>query len=182
MLRYRSSFSNRSGISLVEILVTMAVIVAIGGIIAPTIQSLGRNSKSKAAEDTLRGRVADARGAAIEDARPYRLAISPDGLHIRVAPDDQAFVNAAASNDEDDAGPLITESDLPKDVTIEMQSDDGVENVVDEAGWIRVATFLPDGTCREDSSILTIREPGMPLIRIRIRGLTGTASKLSGAP
>ncbi|MGL6073660.1 MAG: pilus assembly FimT family protein [Fimbriiglobus sp.] len=182
MLVTPNSSQHRPGISLVEVMVTMAVIVAIGGVLAPTIRSISSNTKSKAAEDTLRGRVADARGAAIEEARPYRLAISPDGLHLRVAPDDRAFVNAAASDDDEDSGPIISETDLPKDVKIELESDDGGENVVDEAGWIRVATFLPDGTCREDSSILTIREPGVPAIRIRIRGLTGTASKLSGAP
>jgi prepilin-type N-terminal cleavage/methylation domain-containing protein len=182
MLRQqRSSTNQRRGISLIEVLVTMAVLVILGGILAPTLSTMSGSTKSKAAADTLRGRIADARGAAIDDARPYRLAMSPDGLRLRVSPDDQAFMNMAATGDEDDAGPLIAESDLPDGVKIEMDAD-GAEQVTDEAGWVRIATFLADGTCREDSATLTIREAGVKPIRIRIRGLTGTAATLEEVP
>ena len=165
----------RRGVSLVEVMVTMAVLVILGGVIAPTFRTMSRDTKSKAGADTVRGRVADARGAAVEGGRPYRLAISADGKRVRVAPDEQAFVNMAANADDDDDGPMIAESDLPKDVTATTTHGDGTQATPDDAGWVRVATFQPDGTCREDSATVTITEPGSRSILIRIRGLTGSA-------
>lgn len=170
-----SPAARRPGVSLVEVLVTLAVLVAIGGILAPTFRAMGRDTKSKAAVDTLRGRIADARGAAVEDGRPYRLAVSVDGKRVRVSPDAQAFVTMAAHAEEDDAGPLVAESTLPPDVTATTQHEDGSQATPDEAGWVRVATFQPDGTCREDTATVKITEPGARAITIRIRGLTGSA-------
>jgi len=172
--------TRRAGVSLVEVMVTMAVLVAIGGILAPTLRTMGRDSKSKAGIDTLRGRIADARGAAVEDGRPYRLAVSSDGKRVRVSPDERAFVNVAANADEDDSGPLIAESTMPPDVTATTQHDDGSQATADEAGWVRVATFQPDGTCLEDSATVKVSEPGARPITLRIRGLTGSATTETG--
>ena len=172
--------TRRRGASLVEVMATMAVLVILGGILAPTFRTMSRDSKSKAGADTLRGRIADARGAAVEGGRPYRLAISTDGKKVRVAPDEQAFVNMAANADDDDNGPMIAESALPADVTATTQHDDGSQATPDDAGWVRVATFQPDGTCREDSATVKIAEPGSRSIYIRIRGLTGAAVTESG--
>ena len=172
--------SRRRGVSLVEVIATMTVLVAIGGVLAPTFRTMGRDSKSKAGADTLRGRIADARGAAIEDGRPYRLAVSTDGKRVRVSPDAQAFVNVAANADDEDNGPLIAESAMPADVTATTQHDDGSQATPDEAGWVRVATFQPDGTCLEDTATVKITEPGVKPITIRIRGLTGSAATESG--
>ena len=171
----------RRGVSLVEVIATMTVLVAIGGVLAPTFRMMGRDTKSKAGADTLRGRIADARGAAIEDGRPYRLAVSIDGKRVRVSPDEQAFVTMAAQSDDDDVGPLVAESMLPPDVTATTQHEDGSEATPDEAGWVRVATFQPDGTCREDTATVKITEPGARAITIRIRGLTGSAVTEVGA-
>jgi hypothetical protein len=176
MIRSASPIRRR-GISLIEVVVVMAVLVVIGGILAPTFRTMSGDSKTKAGVDTIKGRIADARGSAVDQGRPYKLSISQDGLHVRVAPDEQAFVNMAATADDDESsGPHIVESDMPKDVTLKILDQDATENTTDEAGWIRVATFLPDGTCREDSALLEVHELGVPAVNIRIRGLTGTAT------
>jgi len=169
---------NRRGYSLIEVLAVMSLLVVLGGIIAPTIRTFGRDSNIKAGTDTLRGRVADARSAAIEDNRPYRLSISPDGTKIRVSPDDETSETAANADDTDE--PTTIESDLPKNITIVPETDEATQQVVDSEGWVRVATFLPNGTCREDSAVMEIREPGSLSKVVRIRGLTATASVSNG--
>ncbi len=40
-------------------------------------------------------------------------------------------------------------------------------------GWTTVATFLPDGTCREANVTVEVREQTFAPIRIQIRGVTG---------
>ncbi len=166
---------SRRGYSLIEVIAVMALLVVLGGITAPTIRTFGRDSKIKAGTDVVRGRVADARAAAIDSNRPYRLSVSPDGTKLRVSPDDAALAGSAANPDELD-GPTIIETDLPKDITIVPETDAELQAVVDAEGWVRVATFLPNGTCREDSAVIEVREPGTLTVIVRVRGLTATAT------
>ena len=169
--------SRRSGYTLLELLAVIAILITLGGLIAPTFTSLAGDTKVKAGADLIRGRIADAKAAAMKDGRAYRVAISEDGTRVRVSPDEVAFALAPVTEDEeDDMGPLIVEDDLPTNVTIVPQLGDGSQAVVDQSGWIRVLTCLPDGTCREDIAILEVREPGTHSMVVRVRGLTGASS------
>ena len=170
---------SRAGYTLMEVLVVLAILIVLGAVLAPTFNSFSRDTKVKAATDTVMARIADARASAIERGLPYRLALSEDGLHIRIAPDDQAYANQTVTTDDDDH-PLVAETDFPKDVKVQHLMDDDFQEVKDQAGWIRVATFLPDGTCREDLAVIQVREPGVYPILIRIRGLTGAATTSHG--
>ncbi len=169
----------RAGYTLMEVLVVLAILIVLGAVLAPTFNSFSRDTKVKAATDTIMARIADARASAIERGLPYRLALSEDGLHIRIAPDDQAYANHTVTSDEED-NPLVAEADFPKDVTVQHLMDEESQAVTDQAGWVRVATFLPDGTCREDLAVIQVREPGVYPILIRIRGLTGAATTSHG--
>jgi prepilin-type N-terminal cleavage/methylation domain-containing protein len=160
----------RSGFSLIEVLCVVAVLTTLAALIAPNVMGTKRDSRVRAGADTLRGRIADARGQAMEDGRAYRLAVSQDGKRVRVAPDNSGF---AAMDDE---LPYVYEEELPPDVVAELLSGDGQPLEVDEAGWVRVATFLPDGTCREDLAQVRLREPGVYTLVVRVRGLTGASS------
>jgi len=167
----------RRGYTLIEMLAVMAILVVLGGIAAPALRTFTRDSHVKAGGDTLRGRIADARANAIEDNRPYRLSISPDGTKIRVSVDDPMSVAATEDSDE----PTVIESELPKDVTVVRDEDALGPATTDDAGWIKVATFLPNGTCKEDSALLEVREPGSKSLLVRIRGLTATATISTGS-
>ena len=175
----RKSPRSRAGYTLMEVLVVLAILIILGALLAPTFNSFSRDTKVKAATDTIMARIADARASAIERGLPYRLALSEDGLHLRIAPDDQAYANHTVTSDEDD-NPLVAEADFPKDVTVQHLMDEESQAVTDQAGWVRVATFLPDGTCREDLAVIQVREPGVYPILIRIRGLTGAATTSHG--
>jgi prepilin-type N-terminal cleavage/methylation domain-containing protein len=172
----------RPGYTLLELLAVIAILVTLGGLLAPTFQSLAGDSKVKAGADLLRGRIADAKAAAMKDGRAYRVAISEDGTRVRVSPDEVAFLlDPPTADEQDDFGPLVVEDDLPTTVTVVPQLPEGAEAVVDQGGWLRVLTCLPDGTCREDVAILEVREPGTHSMIVRVRGLTG-ASSVSVAP
>jgi len=166
--------ARRSGFTLVEVLAVMTVLVILAAILAPSLRSFTRDTKVQAASDLIRGRIADARGEAMEHGRPYRLAVSQDGKKVRIAPDDQNFDTATVTSDE--IAPMVAEDALPKDVTATSQPQDGTAPAVDADGWTRVVTFQPDGTCREDAVVIRIRQPNMYPIVIRIRGLTGAAT------
>lgn len=168
----------RSGYTLMELITVMAVLVVLGSMLAPTLRTLSRDSHVKAGSDILRGRIANARAAAIEEGQAYRLAVSTDGTRVRVAPDSTSQDSTSATDDPD--GPTIIEDDFPKGVTVVPVFDEDSASVMDQNGWIRIATFLPDGTCREDSSTVEIRETDVTPLVVRIRGLTGTASTTTG--
>ncbi len=166
----------RGGYSLLELLVVIAILIILGAIIAPTFTSISKDSQVKAAADTVRGRAMAARSAAISENRTYKLAVSSDGLRVRVAPDDTAFTTQAVSEDDDDAGPTVTEDNLPKGVSAKLVVLAGQQSVTDDAGWVRVATFNPDGTCRDDQAVIEVAEPGITPLWVRIRGLTGATA------
>ncbi len=169
----------RPGYTLLELLAVVAILILLGGILAPTITALGGDTKVKAGADVVRARMAEARAAAIDEGRAYRVAVSQDGTQVRVAPDDLDSATQAPT-DDDGKGPVIVEDTLPQTVTAVPIPDEGATPVVDAAGFVRVVTFLPDGTCREASAVVEVREPGVHSMIVRVRGLTGATSVTAG--
>jgi hypothetical protein len=158
-----------------ELLAVIAILTALGGVLVPTLNGLAGDTKVKAGADVVRARLAEARAAAIGDGRAYRVAVSQDGTKLRVAPDELDFA-ASETAEDTTAGPVVAEDTLPNPVTVVPVADEGAPPVVDQAGWVRIVTFLPDGTCREASAAVEVREPGVHSILVRIRGLTGAAT------
>jgi hypothetical protein len=57
-----------------------------------------------------------------------------------------------------------------------VQPQDGVQVAPDQTGWVRVATFTADGTCREDFVEVVVTDTtntNVAPMRIQIRGVTG---------
>lgn len=167
--------AHRTGFTLIEVLAVTVVLVVLGAILAPTLRLFSRDTGVLAGADLIRGRIADARGEAMGHGRPYRLAVSQDGTRVRIAPDDQAF-SVATTTADDEAAPRVAEVAMPKDVTAVSEPPDGSAPVEDADGWTRVATFLPDGTCREDVVVIRVRQPNVYPVLVRVRGLTGAAT------
>lgn len=168
----------RSGVSLIETIAVLAVLLILAAGISYTLQNTERDTKVKAAADIVRGKIAEGRAAAMESARPYRLSISPEERIVRVEPDDQ--VGADALPLDEGETPFIAEAELPKDVKVAFIPDELSPAVLDSRGWTRALTFLPDGTCREDSVLMEVRQQGVYTLQLRVRGLTGSVSATKG--
>lgn len=178
----RRTTTSRPGLTILELLVVLAAILILGAVVMPTIGAFRGNTRVKAAADTVRGRMAEARMKAIEEGQPYRVAISPDGKRLRVAPDTFEAMGGVAQADGETAGPFIREDDLPAEVSAELMMDEDSFTAQDTNGWRRIATFQPDGTCKEDSVSVLLQEIGVAPLIVRLRGLTGVTTVVSASP
>lgn len=165
--------TRRRGYTLLELMAVMAALIVLGVMILPTLTGIKGNTNLKAGADLLRSLLAEARAKAIEDGRNYRLSITADGRTIKIEPDVNSITGEPMAPDADDS-PIVRQEDLPKGVTIALLEDDSP--ITDAAGLQRVATLLPDGTCREDSVLVQFNEDGLKPMTLRIRGLTGSTT------
>ena len=163
--------NNRKGYTLVEVLAVLVVIIIIGSLVTSTLTGQEGNTKVKAAADDVTGEIAMARSHAMEEGRNYRLSMSSDGTKIRVSLDDPAAQESAG--DEAQQKQYGSEKQLPLDVTLALTNSGAEAAPADAEGWIRLATFQQDGTCKEDIVDFQIREPGVTPLAVQIRGLTG---------
>src|SRR5206468_2391955 len=83
--------SHRTGFTLFEMVIVLALMVILAGIFYPSLKGMFGYFKLHGGVDSVRAAWAHARGRAIEEARPYRFAIEPGGAHYRVAPDDPKY-------------------------------------------------------------------------------------------
>lgn len=167
----------RSGYTILEVLVVMAALVILGAFAIPTLFGMRGDTRAKAGADMIRTRMNEARAKAMEDGTPYRFAVSSDLKRLRLAPDTFESTGVAPTTGDDSAnGPYIREDDLPESVLAEVMLDANEQSTQDTAGWIRVATFLSDGTCKEDTVEVEVREPGTIPFVVRLRGLTGSVA------
>ena len=162
---------HRTGYTLFEILVVLALLLLLAIVILPSVVSFRGDTRQRAAADVIRGELAAARGRAMEEGRPYRVAINQAGTRIRRAPDGPDFATTPAFDHPD---PFSTAVDCEFDhVTAEVIADEASPQSPDE--WKTVATVQPDGTCREDSAVVVIKEPGNGELRLLVRGLTSSS-------
>jgi Tfp pilus assembly protein FimT len=157
----------------------MAILILLAVVVMPSTSGLYGGTRPRAAADQVRGEIATARAYAMEEGRPYRVAISADGTRIRRAPDTEFDQGAAAEHATTTARSVEYAFEyVTAQVTI------GVENELpaDTGGWLTVAVVMPDGTCRDDGTgntlvTVSLREVGMPpespALQVVIRGVTG---------
>jgi prepilin-type N-terminal cleavage/methylation domain-containing protein len=163
--------ARRSAFTLIELIVVMAILIVLGSLVIPSMVGIRGNTGVKAGVDTVRAKMFDARSKAMDDGIPYRLSLSSDGRTLQVAPDDPNAVDPTHQQ-----GTTATDT-LPDGVVAKVTAQDGVEAAVDQTGWVRVATFTADGTCREDLVEVTVTDSTMKNaapMTVRIRGVTGT--------
>lgn len=159
--------ARRTAFTIVELMVVMAIVLLLAAILVPSLVGFWGNNRTKAAVDLATGRLSDARGAAISQGRAYRVSASPDGLQIRVAPDESEMPEEVTS--EASTGAIDRTDNLPKGVVLTPMS----VGELSTDGWATLATFLPDGTCRESGSEFRLSEPNNVPQVVRVRGLTG---------
>jgi prepilin-type N-terminal cleavage/methylation domain-containing protein len=167
----------RPGYTLMEMVAVLAVVLILGAVTVPTLNGLKGNADQRAAADAVRERIADARGLAMEQGQPYRLAVSADGTRLRVAPDGEEFASAQAAQESSSAATAI-ETKLDKAKATVAADEEYGPPPADGGGWVTIGTFLPDGTCREVGATIEVHEGRFPVLRIHLRGVSASARVL----
>jgi prepilin-type N-terminal cleavage/methylation domain-containing protein len=167
----------RRAFTLLEILLVLAVLVALAAVAYPTLSSMYGDVKVKAAADNVRAAYADARSHAIEDGRPYRFGVQPGTGKFRVAPDVDSFWDGsdpsqAANSNDTEAPPFINEGSLPSGIVF-------TGDVATGGTWSTVLVFNPDGGCSSDVEIgLQEADDAASTIVVRVRSMTGAVTIL----
>jgi prepilin-type N-terminal cleavage/methylation domain-containing protein len=176
---HRSSLP-RSGYTLFELMLVLAVIATIAAIAYPSIEALYGNYRLTAAVDQVRGVWAAGRAHAMDEGRPYRFAILPSANNYQLAPDSPEFWGGggSSSSSAQDSGAaadptsqgIVLNEVVPKGVRLTLS--DSAADSGDSSGWTKVAVFLPDGTARDDAELF-FQAPGSRAMVLRLRALTG---------
>lgn len=205
--RLRRRSPRAAGLSLVEILVSLAILVVIGAVVVPwSIQWLGGRELDNA-EDQLAMQMMMARAAAREEGRPVEVvATGASGVEARWMQADELLDDAAddgdarsgrASEDDPDGRGLASIRaqwallDLPAGVRIELGAGDArVESAraesdasgerIDAAAPQTLAIFLPDGTAIL-APIFMLRTDGGMARAMRVDRATGRPREVPGA-
>jgi len=179
----------RSGSTLIEIILVMAILVIISAMSVPSLQSMYGSYKLNGGVDSVRSAWADARARAIEEGRPYRFSVEQDGSSYRVAPNQDDYWTGGNGPDDDPNGRgLILEKSLPAGVRFSVNgepsnpspAEEPTKDTLDEkpvttSNWTTAVIFEPDGTSKQDVGVLfTVR--GCKPTTLQLRGMTGTVS------
>jgi prepilin-type N-terminal cleavage/methylation domain-containing protein len=182
------SRTRRSGYTLFEVVMTLAVMVIITAIAVPSLKNMYGYHKLNGAVDSVRGAWAEARSRAINDGRPYRFSVEPGGTHFRVAPDEQDYWSGSAPANDPNGKGLVLEHSLPSGVHFSVNaagssaplsepSDNAHDDEKTKASgeWTTGAVFLPNGEARDDVKI-TFQVRGVRPKTLQLRGLTGSVT------
>lgn len=167
----------RPGMTLLELTLVLALLLILAVGVLPSVTAIKGNTRQKAAADLVRARLADARAKAMEDGVPYRIAFHQDGTRVRVGPDGPDFGTRPADT-PGSAASRVTEDTLEEATAHVTHDSDTSDPEIDQSGWVTVATCTAEGTCREASVIIEVREKQFPPIRIHVRGVTGSSKVL----
>jgi len=179
----------RSGASLLEILLVMAILVLVSALSIPSLHSMYGAYQMNASVDAVRSAWADARERSINENRPYRFAIDPTGTMFRVAPDDAAYWEGGNGPSDDPNGQgYVLEKALNSGVCFTANGEgssqppeeknpnvSATDRPVHASQWLPAAGFLPDGTASQDVQVV-FHASGCKPTGLRLRGLTGNVS------
>src|SRR5512142_2745707 len=105
----------RRGFTLLEVMLVMVILVALGALVYPTLSAMYGDVRVKAAADQVRAAWTEARANAIEGGQNYRFAVQPGTGKFRVAPDGPGFWDGSSGGgptDDNAPPPRIIEGDL----------------------------------------------------------------------
>jgi type II secretory pathway pseudopilin PulG len=166
----------RSAYTLMEIILVMAIIVIVGAISIPAMQTMLADARFSAAGDCVRGRLADTRANAMQEGRPWKLGFIANTGVYQLAPEDSSEWDNPSQELVEKAD--VTRDELPKDIVFSLNQEDILNSqqaLPPGPGWETIAIYLPDGSARDDATVY-FGKPGMGPNRAVLRGLTGSVS------
>jgi hypothetical protein len=152
----------------------MALLVVVGGVSVPLIQSMMSDAYVQNAQDLVRGRWAEMRLHAMNEGRPYRFAYRENTGSFRIAPESPDFWGEAGGSSNNTTDAWVLESELPRDILFSQPGNAAAASATSQ-GWTRALTFLPDGTAREDV-VVAFGKAGARALTLRVQGAVGAVT------
>ena len=192
--RCASRFSRPgSGLTLVEVILVLALLVVIGAVSAPLLQGSLSRAGLHSAGDLVRGAWAKGRLAAMQNGQTCVFRYEPGGGRFQIfalnqigmpetndlAPDDPATEHAAVDMLR------LSENRLPDGVVFaggDVAASNQLVALLPAAAagpWSEPILFNPDGTTSDASVLLT--NSHLTTIRVTLRGLTGISNAIDVA-
>ncbi len=173
-----------AGMTLMELLLVVAIMVVVTAVAAPTVQQTLANQSLKKSADRVRVAMGQARVRAIKNGEEYAVFISPGGSYFSVAPfrtfeqqgalagqRERDLAEGRASSFEDDllpVGILFVAAESAMDARgADILSTSGSK------GALEPIFFYPDGTSQD--AIITLQNQKQATVEVHLRGLTGIA-------
>ena len=170
--------SGRSGFSLLEILMVLAVFVMVTALAMPAVNRAYVGQQLIGGADVVRARFAEARVRSIESGDIYGFFYMPGQGDYFIAPMVQGFQSI-----RNGIQPTVREDRLKNNIVFsegetgqDARSLDAVDQSTQAYGSMRPVLFYPDGTS-QDAVILLHSPRSNAVIQVELRGLTGTSSK-----
>ncbi len=178
----------RRGLTLIEILLVLALLVIISAIAIPTLQGSFSRASLHSGGDVLRGAWAKARLAAMQSGQTHAFRYELNGERFQIAtlgamslPENNQLVPVDPEETPNESGRVsLSQNQLPSGVTFiggDVSSSNqllAMQPDVGEGPWSSPILFYPDGTT-SDASLLLSNDREVT-IRVTLRGLTGVAS------
>jgi len=180
--------AERRGLTLVEVILVLALLVVIGAVSAPLLEGSFSRAGLNSAADLLRGVWSKARLAAMQSGKTHVFRFEPDGSRFQIIAFDELGLpekNELEPDDPEESRKAVdilrlSASRLPDGVIFaagEMATSSQANAVLGEMGggpWSGPTMFRPDGTTT-DASIVLANEQEQTL-RVTLRGLTGISN------
>ncbi len=180
----------RSGLTLVEVCLVLALLVVIGAISAPMLGGSFSCAELHGASDLLRGAWSRGRLAAMESGETYVFRFQPNGRAYQIVTlSDLGVLGAEAVPVEDVEGAVedkpedimrLAKNSLPDGVIFASGEVSSSSQVMATLGapsggsWSSPLLFHPDGTTSDASIVLA--NDAAQTIRVTLRGLTGSSN------
>ncbi len=189
--------TSRRGITLLEMLLVLGLLVAIAALTMPSVSRPLENHRLRKSADLIRGEWQKARAKAMEAGRTYVFRYEPEAAGYQVEPwySDEDFLesseitgmgtpgssatttSAMFFNDAPAAlkqlpeGIVFITSDTAQDVRamLDMSGTEGMQN--QDTTMSSPIFFYPDGT--SSTAQLLVKNPRERYVKLTIRGLTG---------
>lgn len=173
-----------AGMTLMELLLVVAIMVVVAAVAAPTVQQTLANQSLKKSADRVRVAMGQARVKAIKNGEEYAVFISPGGSYFSVAPfrtfDQQGALAGQRERELAEGRTTSFEDDLlPMGilfVAAESAMDARGADILSTSGSkgaLEPIFFYPDGTSQD--AIITLQNQKQATIEVHLRGLTGIA-------
>lgn len=180
----RSLGGRNTGLTLIELLLVMAIMVVVAALAMPSVQRTFSQQALKKGADRFRVAMGQARVKAIRNGEEYAVFFTPGGSYFNVAPfrsfqeqsgiasqREQLVGRKLQSNYEDDLlpqGVVFISGEVATDARAAE-----VMNSVQAGGELRTIMFYPDGTSQD--AIIMLQNEKQVTIEVQLRGLTGIA-------